>query len=51
MVLNKTVDVKGFGLGPYNQILDEAYVGGKNVNLAMISAGLAEVYRGKPPSK
>ena len=24
-------------------------VGGKNVNLEMVKAGLAEVYRGKPP--
>ena len=43
------VDVKGYGLGPYNRVLGVVSVGGKNVNLEMIRAGLAEVYRGKPP--
>jgi len=49
MVLNKTVDIKGYGLGPYNRILGVIHVDGKNVNLEMIKAGYAEVYRGKPP--
>jgi endonuclease YncB( thermonuclease family) len=49
MVLNKTVDIKGYGLGPYNRILGVLYVNGNNVNIEIIKAGLAEVYRGKPP--
>jgi len=49
MVLNKQVFIKGYGLGPYNRILGVVYVGKKNVNLELIKAGLAEVYKGKPP--
>jgi len=49
MVLNKVVDVKGYGLGPYNRILEVISLDGKNVNLEMVKAGLAEVYRGKAP--
>ena len=49
MVLNKSVDIKGYGLGPYNRILAVVYVDGKNVNLELIKYGLAEVYQGKPP--
>ena len=49
MVLNKTVDIKGYGQGPYNRILGVVYVDGKNVNIEMIKAGLEEVYRGRPP--
>jgi endonuclease YncB( thermonuclease family) len=47
--LNKTVDITGYGLGPYNRILGVIHVGDKNINLEMVQAGLAEVYRGKPP--
>ena len=43
------VDIKGYGLGPYNRILGVLYVTGNNVNIELIKAGLAEVYRGKPP--
>ncbi len=32
----------------YERILGVVYVDGQNVNLEMIKAGLAEVYRGKP---
>jgi len=49
LVLNKQVFIKGYGTGPYNRILGVVYVGRKNVNLEMLKAGLAEVYRGKPP--
>ncbi len=49
MVLNKTVDIKGYGLGHYNRILGVLYVNGNNVNIEMVKASLAEVYRGKPP--
>ncbi len=49
MILNKTVDIKGYGMGPYNRQLAVVYVDGKDVNLELIKAGLAEVYRGKPP--
>ena len=49
MVLNKQVFIKGYGLGPYNRILAVVYVDRKNINLELIKAGLAEVYRGKSP--
>ena len=49
LILNKTVDIKGYGLGPYNRILGVIFLNGKNVNLEMVKVGLAEVYRGKPP--
>jgi len=51
LVLNKTVDVKGYGPDPYNPILVLIYLNGKNINLEMIKAGLAEVYRGIAPHK
>ena len=49
LVLNKTVDIKGYGLDRYNRILGVIYLGSQNINLEMVKAGLAEVYRGKPP--
>lgn len=49
LVLNKVVDIKGYGRGPYNRIIGELYADGKNVNLAMVYYGLAEVYRGQMP--
>jgi len=49
LVLNKTVDIKGYGLDRYNRILGVIYLNKQNINLEMVKAGLAEVYRGKPP--
>ena len=49
LVLNKVVDVKGYGVNRYNRILGVIYLDGKNVNLEMVRAGLAEVYDGRPP--
>lgn len=34
---------------PYNRQLTKVLIDGKNVNLEMIKAGFAEVYRGKSP--
>jgi endonuclease YncB( thermonuclease family) len=48
LVLDKYVDIVAYGTDRYGRILGIVYVDGKNVNLAMIKAGLAEVYRGKP---
>jgi len=50
LVLNKSVDVKSYGTDRYGRTLVVVFVDGKNVNLEMIKAGLAEVYRG-PPAK
>ena len=49
LVLNKTVDIKGYGLDKYSRILGVIYLEGKNINLEMIKAGLAEVYHGLAP--
>jgi micrococcal nuclease len=51
LVLNKNVEIKGYGLGPNNLIIGEIFLDGKNINLEMIRAGLAEVYRGKSPGQ
>ena len=48
MVLNKNVDIISYGNDRYGRTLGVVYVDGKNVNLEMVKAGLAEVYRGKP---
>ena len=49
LILNKVVAITGYGLGPYNRILGVVSLNNKNINLDMIRAGLAEVYRGRPP--
>jgi micrococcal nuclease len=48
LVLNNIVDVKGYGTDRYHRILGVVFADGHNVNIEMIKAGLAEVYRGKP---
>jgi len=49
MILNKTVDIRGYGLEPVNRVLGVIYVKGKNINLEMVKAGLAVAYRGTLP--
>ena len=49
--MNKTVDIKGYGLDGYSRILGVIYLHGKNINLEMVKVGLAEVYRGLAPHK
>jgi micrococcal nuclease len=49
LVLNKTVDIKGYGLDRYNRVLKVIYLFDSNIDKEMVRAGLAEVYRGKPP--
>lgn len=48
LVLNKSVAVKSYVTDRYGRTLGVVFVNGNNVNLAMIEAGLAEVYRGRP---
>lgn len=52
MILNKSVEIKGYGIGayPYNHLIGEVYVENSNVNIAMLAKGLAEVLSGEPPS-
>ena len=44
----RKVRLKTYGTGGYNRQLAEVFVDGENVNLALLRAGLAEVYQGKP---
>jgi micrococcal nuclease len=48
LVLNKSVEVKSYGTDRYGRILGVVFVSGKNMNLEMVKAGLAEVYHGRP---
>ena len=48
LVLNKTVEIKEYGQDRYGRTLGVVFLGGKNVNLEMVKAGYAEVYRGAP---
>jgi micrococcal nuclease len=47
LALNKVVDIKDYGMDRYNRILGVIFVDGKNINLEMVKAGFAEVYRGQ----
>jgi len=46
-----TISLTQYGIGGYNRVLAEIFVDETNINLEMVRAGLAEVYRGKRPSK
>jgi len=48
LVLNKTVEIKEYGQDRYGRTLGVVFVDRKNVNLEMVKAGYAEVYRGTP---
>ena len=48
LVLNKSVEFKTYGTDRYGRVLAVVFVDGKDVNLEMLKAGLAEVYRGTP---
>ena len=49
LVLDKVLNVRGYGLDRYNRILGVIYFNRKNINLEIVRERLAEVYRGKPP--
>jgi micrococcal nuclease len=49
LVLNQVVEIKSHGFDGDGRMLGEVFLeDGKNVNLEMVKAGLAEVDRGKP---
>jgi micrococcal nuclease len=52
LLLNRFVEVKGYGTAPYphNNILGMIYLGDKNVNLEMVRMGLAQVCSEPPPA-
>lgn len=43
------VSIKSYGIGGYNRQLAEVFAAGRNINLEMVRAGMAEVYPGKHP--
>jgi len=49
MILNKMIDIKGHGLDEINRVLGVITIQRMNVNLEMIKAGYAIVYRRDPP--
>lgn len=46
LVAGKQVELKIHGMDAYNRQLAEIFAEGINVNLAMVTAGMAELYRG-----
>lgn len=48
LVLNRVVDIKPYGLDGFGRMLGEVFASDKNINMAMVRAGLAEVFRGRP---
>ena len=48
LVLNQAVDIKSYGFDDGGRLLGEVFLEDKNINLEMVKAGLAEVYRGEP---
>lgn len=46
LVLNKPVEFKSYGADRYGRTLAVVFVDGRDVNLDLLRAGLAEVYRG-----
>lgn len=47
LILKKTITIKEYGTDRYGRILGLVFVNGTNVNLEMVKAGFAEVYRGR----
>jgi endonuclease YncB( thermonuclease family) len=51
MVLDKKVVIKGYGTDRYNRVLGVVYLEGKNINLEILKAGLAEFDRTYRPKQ
>ena len=49
LILNRTVTLAVYGEDRYHRVLAVVYYESRDINLAMIQAGLAEVYRGRTP--
>ena len=52
LILNKAVEIKGYGIAPYpyNHLIGEVYVGTENINISLVKKALAEVSVGEPPT-
>ena len=49
LLLNKAIEIDGYGYLKGDLMLGMIFLDGKNINLEMVRAGLAEVYRVEPP--
>ena len=49
LILNRTVNIKGYGLDKHNRLLAVVSYAGKNIGVEMIRQGLAEIYQGELP--
>ena len=49
LVLNKVVEIKGYGLDDTNDVLAVIFLKGKNINIEMIRAGLGKLSGEDPP--
>ena len=49
LVLNKVVEIKGYGLDENNDVSGVIFLKGKNINIEMIRAGMAKVSGEDPP--
>ena len=49
LVLKKVVSIEFYGKDAFGNSLGEIFAENRNINIEMIAAGLAEVYRGKQP--
>jgi endonuclease YncB( thermonuclease family) len=47
-IQGQKVVLKSYGMGGYNRQLAEVFINQKNINLEILKAGLAEVYKGRP---
>ena len=51
LILHRTVFIFEYEKGLRNSLVGEVFLEGRSINLEMLRAGLAEVYRGVPPKK
>ena len=49
MILNRIVEIKGYGLDKYNRLLAVVSYAGRNIGVEMLREGLAEIYQGELP--
>jgi endonuclease YncB( thermonuclease family) len=50
LILNQVVEIKSYGFDGDGRMLGEVFGEDRNINIEMLKAGLAEVYRGTPAS-
>lgn len=51
LILNKAIEIDGYGYLKGDLMLGVIFLDGKNINLEMVRAGLAEVYPEEPPKE